>query len=154
MRQANPSSSSSGPRGRATLHPKPAIAPSCRILVVDDDSTERELLVKLLAEKGYPASGACDGQHALREVVLRWPDLIVLDLEMPAMDGWEFLKVRSGYARLASIPVLALSAADAPPAVAAVIRRPILVEKLLDAVWRIVGTGMGRRLLLTPSRRP
>jgi CheY-like chemotaxis protein len=147
MRRTSPSSSSLRARGRGASRLSPAVAPSHRVLVVDDDLAERDLLVRLLAEKGYPASGACDSQHAFREVFLRWPDLILLDLEMPAMDGWEFLRIRSEYPRLACIPVVVLSAADAPPAVAAVIRKPILVEEVLHAVHRILGPGTGRPLL-------
>jgi CheY-like chemotaxis protein len=150
MRRARPSSSSSSSsrsRGVAVPRPTPAVAPARRVLVVHDDPTERDLLVQSLAEKGYQAFGACDSQQAFREVFLRWPDLIVLDLDLPVLDGWEFLRVQSEYPRLVRIPVVALSAADTPSTVAAIIRRPMVVGDVLDAVHRIIGPGAGRPLL-------
>ncbi len=77
------------------------------MLVVDDDSSIRELLHAALEEEGYEVVSATDGQDAL-VIVERWrPDVIVLDLMMPVMDGWTFAKrLRERY----DIPIVALSA--------------------------------------------
>jgi CheY-like chemotaxis protein len=79
-----------------------------RVLVVDDDASIRELLSTALEDDGYEVVPATNGQDAL-SVVERWrPDVIVLDLMMPVMDGWTFAK------RLherEEIPIVVLSAA-------------------------------------------
>jgi two-component system chemotaxis response regulator CheY len=79
-----------------------------RVLVVDDDASIRELLSTALEDDGYEVVPAMNGQDALA-VCDRWrPDVIVLDLMMPVMDGWTFAK------RLHErddIPIVVLSAA-------------------------------------------
>lgn len=80
-----------------------------RVLVVDDDASIRELLSTALEDDGYEVVPATNGEDALR-VCARWrPDVIVLDLMMPVMDGWTFAK------RLHErddIPIVVLSAAN------------------------------------------
>ena len=80
-----------------------------RVLVVDDDASIRELLSAALEDDGYEVLPAKNGQDALA-VCERWrPDVIVLDLMMPVMDGWTFAK------RLRErddIPIVVLSAAN------------------------------------------
>jgi CheY-like chemotaxis protein len=84
------------------------------ILVVDDDSGIRELLVLFLTHHGYAASAACNGLEAidyLRQSSTR-PCLIVLDLMMPIMSGVEFRREQQQDPQLAVIPVAVLSAAE------------------------------------------
>jgi len=80
-----------------------------RVLVVDDDASIRELLSTVLQDDGYEVVPAANGEDALA-VCARWrPDVIVLDLMMPVMDGWTFAK------RLRErddIPIVVLSAAN------------------------------------------
>ncbi len=80
-----------------------------RVLVVDDDASIRELLSTVLEDDGYEVMPAANGEDALA-VCARWrPDVIVLDLMMPVMDGWTFAK------RLRErddIPIVVLSAAN------------------------------------------
>ena len=80
-----------------------------RVLVVDDDASIRELLSTVLEDDGYEVVPAANGEDALA-VCSRWrPDVIVLDLMMPVMDGWTFAK------RLRErddIPIVVLSAAN------------------------------------------
>jgi two-component system chemotaxis response regulator CheY len=80
-----------------------------RVLVVDDDASIRELLSTALEDDGYEVVPARNGEDAL-SVCERWrPDVIVLDLMMPVMDGWTFAK------RLRerdTIPIVVLSAAN------------------------------------------
>jgi CheY-like chemotaxis protein len=84
-----------------------------RILVVEDNSLTREALRIVLSEQGYEIEGAADGQEALECLEQReQPDLILLDLTMPRMDGWEFLEQRQRNPSLAGIPVVVLSAED------------------------------------------
>ncbi len=84
------------------------------ILVVDDDSGIRELLVLFLTHQGYAASSASNGLEAiqyLRESTTH-PCLIVLDLMMPIMNGAEFRQAQQQDPRLARVPVALLSAAE------------------------------------------
>jgi CheY-like chemotaxis protein len=83
------------------------------ILLVDDYADARATVRELLEEHGYTVIEAANGQQALNILVSpKAPriGLIVLDLQMPVMDGWEFLKVLRNYVLLAHIPVLVVSA--------------------------------------------
>jgi two-component system, cell cycle response regulator DivK len=64
---------------------------SATILVVEDSPDVRELLVSLLMRSGYTVTWALNGQTALALLQAHWPDLILLDLSMPIMDGWQTL---------------------------------------------------------------
>jgi DNA-binding response OmpR family regulator len=80
------------------------------VLVVDDDADVRTLVCELLARAGYTVSQAPDGREALRLLYDERPDLIVLDVSMPLLDGWETLeRIRE----LSSVPVVMLSALGA-----------------------------------------
>jgi len=114
-----------------------------RVLVVDDDRDIREPLVELLESEHYQVGSACDGQQALMKVLVQWPDIILLDLMMPGMSGWQFLKVMAEHPRLASIPVIVLSAFDVfesqMDVAAAVHPKPFLVEEVLESVHVLAG---------------
>ena len=62
------------------------------MLVVDDDKGIREFVSTALADEGYDVTEATDGQEALDRVAQRRPDVILLDMRMPVMDGWEFAR--------------------------------------------------------------
>ncbi len=80
------------------------------VLVVDDDADVRALVCELLARAGYGVSEAPDGREALRLLYDERPDLIVLDVSMPGLDGWATLeRIRE----LSSVPVVMLSALGA-----------------------------------------
>lgn len=78
-----------------------------RLLVVDDDAAIRELAVELLAAEGYHVVTAEDGLDALRLIDASTPDLVITDLRMPRMSGFELLEVMR--ARYPEIPVVAVS---------------------------------------------
>ncbi|MGH8012820.1 MAG: response regulator [Candidatus Binataceae bacterium] len=106
------------------------------ILVVDDDEDCREALVFLLSSEGYRVISASDGREAL-ECLHRSPAaLIILDLMMPVMDGWEFRRRQKDDPQLKSVPVVVLTAAWNPYTIdaQAIIRKPIDVEALIAAV--------------------
>lgn len=84
------------------------------ILIVDDDAGIRQLLAVFLEHKGYPAVAVSNGAEALSllEQQRPLPELILLDLMMPVLDGAGFLRVQRQDPDLAEIPVVVLSAAE------------------------------------------
>jgi CheY-like chemotaxis protein len=113
------------------------------ILVVEDDAATRDALVLILSDRGFTVLGAANGQEALG--VLRGatrPDLILLDLMMPIMDGWQFRREQGRDPALAAIPVVVLSADGNVQQKAASLRaadylqKPVDVEHLLEVVRR------------------
>ena len=78
-----------------------------RVLVVDDEADIRALLVDRLERAGYAVSTAANGREALRALYVVRPDLVVLDVKMPGLDGWQTLeRIRE----LTEVPVLMLTA--------------------------------------------
>lgn len=63
-----------------------------RVLIVDDDEGIRQFVATALSEEGYEVAEAADGKEALARAEAVRPDLILLDLRMPVMDGWEFAR--------------------------------------------------------------
>lgn len=96
-------------------------AVNARILIVDDDVALRRFLSEMFAESGYRLQSASDGFSGLREIRREIPDVIISDLEMPGMSGFEFLSVVRN--RFPVIQVVAMSGAysgdGVPPGVAA-----------------------------------
>ena len=81
-----------------------------RLLVVDDDDEIRELLEFDLSHSGYSVDTACDGMDGLNKAVTNSYDLVLLDVMMPNMDGWETLKAIRVNKRLENIPVIMITA--------------------------------------------
>ena len=87
------------------------------ILVVDDDPDLREFLRLVLTSMGFEVTGAANGQEALDVMEGHDPDLILLDMKMPVMNGWEFCRALES--RDARPPIVVLTAAPDPAARAA-----------------------------------
>ena len=83
-------------------------APAARVLVVDDEEDLRALVCRLLRDKGYEVQEAADGEEALTRIESERPQLLVLDLVMPRLDGWGVLARLA--ARTESPPVVVLTA--------------------------------------------
>lgn len=107
------------------------------VLVVDDDVAIREMLARALDLEGFVAIEAGNGQEALARLRSKpRPGVILLDLRMPVMDGWAFRRAQLADRRLAPIPVVILSGADAHrfseiEAVAA-FEKPVAIADLID----------------------
>lgn len=82
----------------------------CRVLVVEDDEKSRRLMRDLLAVHGYQVSEAVDGEDALRHVEAEPPDVILLDVMMPKLDGNEVCRRLKSDEKTAPIPVLLVTA--------------------------------------------
>ena len=80
-----------------------------KVLVVDDDETARDVLESFLTAKGYAVQTAADGHSALKSFQADPPDVVLLDVMMPGMDGWEVLDVIRARSR---VPVLMVTAKD------------------------------------------
>lgn len=103
-----------------------------RILVVDDDVSIRGFLAEALRDEGYEVQTAGNGQDAL-ELLHGWrPDLILLDLMMPVMDGWAFRAQQRQLASVADVPVIVLSATRDLPAKAEQLEPAYLFSKPFD----------------------
>lgn len=81
-----------------------------RILVAEDDELSRDMLSRRLRRKGYDVVTAVDGRDAVKVALESEPDLILMDLSMPSVDGWEAVKWVRKNRRIASVPVIALTA--------------------------------------------
>jgi CheY-like chemotaxis protein len=113
-----------------------------RVLVVEDTPALRQLLAQALADEGYTVRTAADGVHALRLLETLAPCLILLDLRMPVMDGWDF--ARAYRARdSADAHIVVLTAEPAPGSLddiqpVHVAAKPFDLEELLPVVERWV----------------
>ena len=87
------------------------------ILIVDDDRDGREALSRLLQGAGHQVECASDGRDALAAVLARTPDLILLDMFMPQIDGSSLLEIVRSYLRLQSLPVVVLTGLPDSPMV-------------------------------------
>ena len=107
------------------------------VLLVEDDDELRESMRDLLEEGGYVVVTARDGQEALDAVArVEHVCVVVLDLLMPRMDGWEFFEKMRARPELTSVPVVVQSSAPsrAPAGVALVLKKPVEPERLLSVV--------------------
>ena len=116
----------------------PAIAVAKRVLVVEDHEDMREALVEILRLEGYQVSWAGDGQQALGEAKLHRPDVILLDLMMPEMNGWQFREEQVKDPDIADVPVIVMSAYASDMDAAASLPKPFLIEDMIETVRRLV----------------
>jgi chemosensory pili system protein ChpA (sensor histidine kinase/response regulator) len=110
------------------------------ILVVEDDPLAFEALTDLLEAARYRVIATSDGLDALERVYAGDPAplVILLDLGLPIIDGWEFLRRQKNNAKIAHIPVIVITAASSPrvPAADAVLKKPIDVDQLINILAR------------------
>jgi CheY-like chemotaxis protein len=114
---------------------------ACSILVVDDDLGIRSALAAFLEDAGYLVEEAANGREALTWLERQHPTLVLLDMRMPVMDGWEF--ARALRARRIAVPLVVMTAArDAQAwaeeiAAEAYVSKPFDYDVLLSTVERI-----------------
>jgi DNA-binding response OmpR family regulator len=123
-----------------------------KILVVDDEEDILHFLELVLREKGYDVATAMNGHEALTKAQIEKPDLVLLDIMMPQMDGWEVLKLLRVDDETANIPVAMLSArTEAKDRVQGLqegaidyICKPFSLAELLAKIETIFGQGGGQ----------
>jgi CheY-like chemotaxis protein len=122
------------------------------ILVVDDSEDARESLTVLFRAAGHEASCVPNGREALHLVLETLPDVVVLDLLMPEMDGPSFLEVIRSYLRMQSLPVVILTALAESPMIdramalkvnAVLIKGKAMPEQILKTVEEAKGRHPG-----------
>ena len=81
-----------------------------KVLLVEDNEMNRDMLSRRLIRKGFEVSGALDGAEALQAAIAEVPALILMDMSLPVMDGWEATRRIKAEAGTAAIPVIGLTA--------------------------------------------
>ncbi len=81
-----------------------------RILLVEDNELNRDMLSRRLVRKGYDVALAVDGKEALEKAATEQPDLILMDMSLPEIDGWEATRRLKRAEATRAIPVIALTA--------------------------------------------
>lgn len=114
------------------------------ILVVDDDRMSLELVRRKLTDNGYTVTVATDGAMALGKLKEPPPDLIVLDVEMPEMNGYTFISEMKKIPEFKSIPVIMLTAHEETEplfkrhGVRGYLIKPLDIQKLLDKITEVL----------------
>ena len=122
-----------------------------KILLVEDNEMNRDMLSRRLARRGYEVVIAEDGQQGVEMAVSENPDLILMDMSLPVLDGWEATKQLKASDEMRSIPVIALTAhamaQDREKALAAGCddydTKPIELPRLLEKIEKLLETGVG-----------
>ncbi len=83
---------------------------SAKILLVEDNEMNRDMLSRRLARRGYDVTVAVDGQQGLDAVESDGPQLVLLDMDLPVIDGWEVARRLKSAEPTKSIPIIALTA--------------------------------------------
>ncbi|HVI95967.1 MAG TPA: response regulator transcription factor [Anaeromyxobacter sp.] len=106
------------------------------VLVVDDENDIREAVAEVLSDEGYVVHGARDGAEALRTARAVHPSIVLLDLMMPGMNGWEFRAAQKDDPDIQDIPVVVLSALGRVSGMdaAGFIQKPFDLEELLSVI--------------------
>lgn len=117
------------------------------ILVVDDREDNRTLYTTLLEHHGYRVLVAADGKEGVRAAIRHHPDLILMDISMPVMDGWDAMDLLGNVPETAGIPVIAFTCqSGARPRRRAreagfvlMLPKPCKMERLLHQIEEILG---------------
>ena len=114
-----------------------------RVLVVDDDPAIRDVIAAALAEEGYEVVTATNGREALEQIHTQPPSAVLLDLNMPVMNGWQVAdQVKASGL---SVPLVFMTAGDRARAeaarhqVAGYLPKPFGLSLLLDCVEQVAG---------------
>lgn len=128
-----------------------AAKPRSTILVVDDEPGIVDVLIAVLEDAGHRATGASNGEEALSKLKASLPEVVLLDVEMPVLDGASTLSAMKADPRLSSLPVVLMSGITESMVKRrcrgydAFLRKPFSLDELLDAVDGLLGRAAGRR---------
>jgi chemosensory pili system protein ChpA (sensor histidine kinase/response regulator) len=115
-----------------------------RVLVIDDDLPLRGMLAAALRQAGFQVLLAGDGAEGHRAVTIHKPDVIILDLAMPRMNGWDFLQKLKETGYLGVLPIIVVSAhllvepqAILQMGVKAILPKPFNLPELIDIIEHV-----------------
>ena len=120
-----------------------------KILIVEDNEMNRDMLSRRLTKRGYEIVIAVDGQQGIDMAVSEAPDLILLDMSLPVIDGWEAARRLKADEATSAIPVIALTAhameGDREKSLAAGCddydTKPVELKRLMGKIQTFLGTG-------------
>lgn len=120
-----------------------------KILVVEDNEVNRDMLSRRLARKGHEVSIAVDGQEAIAAAGAEQPDIILMDMSLPVIDGWAATRAIRASTQTARIPIIALTAhamdSDRGKAIEAGCdefeTKPVRFSILIEKIEAILGAG-------------
>jgi two-component system cell cycle response regulator DivK len=118
-----------------------------KILLVEDQEMNRDMLSRRLKKRGYEVAIAVDGAEGVEKARAESPDLILMDMSLPVMDGWEVTRILKGDGATRSIPVVALTAhamsTDRDKALEAGCdayeTKPVDLRRLLETMEKLLG---------------
>jgi PAS domain S-box-containing protein len=134
-----------GAREAPQLHRAEVLPDGVRVLLVEDNETQRDLFAEALSARGFRVEVARDGAEALEKAVALEPDLVVMDVQMPGMDGLEATRRLRETPALRETPVLALTALVMPgdrercreAGVDEYLAKPVSLEALVESAVRL-----------------
>ena len=88
----------------------PSSAPSTKILLVEDSDANRDMLTRRLERRGFQVRGAADGPSGVAMAASEIPDLILMDVALGEMDGWEATRILKTKDAVKHVPIIALTA--------------------------------------------
>jgi DNA-binding response OmpR family regulator len=129
----------------------PGVTKATRVLFVDDDASARSGYSKYLTANGYDVTLAATGGQALAAARTSSVHVVVLDLGLPDIDGWEVARQLKAAAATAHVPIIALTGSDLPHERASAMRagcdrhlaKPCQPAELLATIQRVLGTSKG-----------
>ncbi len=112
------------------------------IFIVDDFADNREMYAYFLSEKGFDVTQVNDGPEALEKAERLKPDLIIMDLSLPGMDGWEAARLLKSGEKTRHIPIVILTAYDVagagPVGCEAILTKPCLPDHMIAEISRVL----------------
>jgi two-component system cell cycle response regulator DivK len=112
------------------------------VFIVDDVKDNRDMYEYFLSEKGFRVSQASDGEEALDKAAELQPDLIVMDLSLPGIDGWEAARQLRAGSKTSHIPVVILTAYDlvgaVPEGCEGFLTKPCLPDRMISEITRVL----------------
>jgi len=134
-----------------------------KLLLIEDNELNRDMLSRRLQRLGYEVLVAVDGQRGVAMAQLERPDLVIMDLSLPGIDGWEATRLLKADPETAGIRIVALTAhavsSDREHAIAAGCddydTKPVDLPRLLGKIERLLGiTPQGSVIPLPPAQAP
>ena len=145
------SESSATPRPRKQSASTPA---KKKILVADDLSMSRELMREALEKHGFQVAEASDGGETLREAYAHKPDLILLDIDMPVLDGYAVVKRLRQDPEFAELPIIAITGLSSKEhreraydaGCSSFLRKPFNISNMIEEIDCFLGTDPGAKV--------